>query len=196
MSEIFVIRQAHPADLPSLPDIERRASALFAGHDVEAGVLADVTSLADFERAEAEGLLWVAIARGNTPVGFAFAEMIDGNVHLDELDVVPEYGRRGIGAALVQEVCACAERRGANAVTLTTFRDIPWNAPFYATLGFEPLPESAWTPALARTVAKEAAGGLDPARRFLMRRQNTAARTGASVGSGDDRNVDGTERGK
>ncbi len=172
MSGIFVIRQAHPSDLPALPDVERRANALFAGHDIEAGVLADVTSLADFERGAAEGLLWVAIARGNEAIGFALAEIIDGNVHLDELDVVPEYGRRGIGAALVQEVCASAERRRVDAITLTTFRDIPWNAPFYGKLGFEPLPESAWTPVLARTVAKEAAAGLDPARRVVMRRRN------------------------
>lgn len=186
MSEVFVIRDADPADLPALPAIERRAAALYAGHDVEAGVRADVTALADFEKAEAEGLLWVATTRDDTVVGFAFCAMIDGNIHLDELDVLPEYGRRGIGTALVRAVCAEAARRGVAAVTLTTFRDIPWNAPFYTTLGFEPLAEPDWTPALARIVAQEAASGLEPARRVVMRRTTTARRSLRSVVHGTE----------
>ena len=175
MSERFVVRPARPDDLPALPEVERRASALFAGYDVEEGVLADVTTLADFETAAARGLLWVAADPDDAPVGFALAEMIDGNVHLDELDVAPEFGRRGLGAALVREVCAYAERTGVAAVTLTTFRDVPWNAPFYTKLGFEPVPEAEWTPELRRTVAKETAGGLDPAKRVVMRRPTQRA---------------------
>jgi ketosteroid isomerase-like protein/predicted N-acetyltransferase YhbS len=146
-------------------------------------VLADSTALDDFAHAQAADLLWVAVAGDGTVVGFALVELLDGNAHLDELDVLPEHGRRGLGATLVGEVCAAAARRGLAAVTLTTFGDVAWNAPFYARLGFAPLPESAWTPGLVRTVANEAAIGLDPATRLVMRRALPPAATGAAAAS-------------
>jgi ketosteroid isomerase-like protein/GNAT superfamily N-acetyltransferase len=169
VSGIYLVRPAEPGDLAVLPEIERQASARFAGLDVEPSVLADVTGLADFQRAEERGLLWVAVAGDGTVVGFALVEMVDGNAHLDEIDVLPAHGRRGIGAALVRAVSAFARRAGVGAVTLTTFRDIGWNAPFYAKLGFRTLDPAQWTPGLARVVAQETAAGLDPKRRVVMR---------------------------
>ena len=53
-------------------------------------------------------------------------------------------------------------------VTLTTFRGVPWNMPFYARLGFEELPRAEWPPPLRAIVADEAARGLDPERRVVM----------------------------
>jgi 4-diphosphocytidyl-2-C-methyl-D-erythritol kinase len=64
------------------------------------------------------------------PVGFAFMEIMRQGVHLDELDVLPEYGGQGIGTALVIKVCAWAAENNYPAVTLTTYMDIPWNARF------------------------------------------------------------------
>ena len=49
----------------------------------------------------------------------------------------PAFGQRGVGMALVQTVCAYAVAEQWAGVTLTTFRDMPWNAPFYERLGFE-----------------------------------------------------------
>lgn len=49
----------------------------------------------------------------------------------------PEHGRRGIGGALVGSVCDWARASGIASVTLTTYREIPWNEPFYRRLGFE-----------------------------------------------------------
>src|SRR4051812_10718368 len=100
-------------------------------------VLADVTSLAELEAASRRGTLWVARA-DDVPVGFAHVKLLEPNVvHLDELDVHPEHGRRGVGRRLVMTVCDWAATRGYAAVSLSTFRDPPWNMPFYARLGFE-----------------------------------------------------------
>ena len=69
-----------------------------------------------------EGRLWVATAAGQ-PVGFAHLEVLAPDlVHLEELDVLPWHGRRGIGTALVRAVCAWAKEHGFARVTLTTFR--------------------------------------------------------------------------
>jgi len=104
------------------------------------------------------------------PVGFALVEL-DGNLpHLEEIDVHPLYGRRGVGTALVKAVCAWARDRGYAGITLTTYRDIPWNAPFYASLGFEVLSAVELTPELRERVEAEAARGLDPPCRVVMRK--------------------------
>lgn len=76
----------------------------------------------------------------DTPVGFALVEMLTGNEpHLEEIDVHPAHGRRGVGSALVRTVCEWATRSGFRDITLTTFRDVAWNMPFYARLGFAEL---------------------------------------------------------
>lgn len=54
-------------------------------------------------------------------------------------------------------------------MTLTTFRDVPWNAPFYARAGFRELAAAELSPELAELVREEAARGLDPERRVVMR---------------------------
>ncbi|GAA3138287.1 GNAT family N-acetyltransferase [Nonomuraea salmonea] len=65
-------------------------------------------------------------------------------MHLDQLAVRPERMRQGIGGRLVAAVIDHARACGAPGVTLTTFRDVPWNGPWYARHGFSVLPESAW----------------------------------------------------
>lgn len=69
-------------------------------------------------------------------VGFAHVQEIDAHAHLEQLSVVPAYGRRGIGRALVTAALDEARRRGHAQVTLRTYADVPWYAPFYASCGF------------------------------------------------------------
>lgn len=73
----------------------------------------------------------------DVPVGFAHVEVIEPlGAHLNEIDVHPDHGRRGIGTRLVTAVCNWAALAGYAFVTLTTFRDVRWNKLFYAKLGF------------------------------------------------------------
>ena len=48
----------------------------------------------------------------------------------------PDYGRRGIGRALLRAAVDWAATRGYDELSLATYRDVPWNAPFYASEGF------------------------------------------------------------
>ncbi|WP_411757210.1 hypothetical protein [Streptomyces venezuelae] len=59
------------------------------------------------------------------------------------------------------------------ALTLTTFADVPWNAPYYARIGFRPLADAELTPALRTIRAHEAELGLDRWPRLCMRRDLT-----------------------
>lgn len=169
MTDQYDITLARPQDLRLLGAIELAAAQLLRGHAPET-VLNEVTSHRDLSAAQREGRLWVVLT-GDTPVGFAHVELFEPNaVHLDELDVHPDHGRRGLGTRLVKAVCAWAQARGDLPVTLATFREVPWNMPFYSRLGFEEIPQAELSPALRSVVAEEIRRGLDPARRVVMRR--------------------------
>ena len=166
---MYRIAAARPCDLPLLPAIELAAATLLADH-APASVLAETTSQADLENAQQRGHLWVALADG-VPVGFAHIEVLEPGIeHLEEIDVHPEHGRRGLGRRLVLAVCQWAATNRYSWVTLTTFRDVPWNMPFYARLGFEEIPPEKLTPGLLSVVDDETRRGLDPSRRVAMRR--------------------------
>jgi predicted N-acetyltransferase YhbS len=96
------------------------------------------------------------LVAGRPPVGLARLESVDGHAHLGQLSVLPEYGGLGIGTSLVEAGAAWARRRGDRVLTLTTFADVPFNAPWYRRLGFQPLenPEQSG-PELASIVAEE-----------------------------------------
>ena len=166
---MYRIAAARPSDLPLLPAIELAAATLLAGH-APAAVLAETTSQADLEDAQRRGHLWVALA-GDVPVGFAHVEVLEtGIAHLEEIDVHPEHGRRGLGRRLVTAVGEWAAINGYSYVTLTTFRDVPWNMPFYARLGFERIQPADLSTALQSVIDDETQRGLDPGRRVAMRR--------------------------
>lgn len=163
------IRLATAEDVPSLPAIESAACSLFDQIPATASLSLYLTPAEDFQEAQRDGLLWVAEAAPGDLVGFASAERLDGVLHLEELDVLPAYGRQGIGARLVRTVCDFARVQEIAAVTLCTFRDVPWNAPFYQRLGFRILGEAELTPGLAARVREEELSGLPRELRVVMR---------------------------
>jgi GNAT superfamily N-acetyltransferase len=162
--EILPARREHARQLP---DVERAAATLFAPEDLSPEQREQITPECDFEAAAREGRLWVALTDEGNAVGFALATELDGDAHLLELDVHPAHGRKGIGAALVRRVVAWARARRLPAVTLTTFRHLPWNAPFYRRLGFRILSAHEHTPALKAVLVDQKGRGL--AKRVAMR---------------------------
>jgi GNAT superfamily N-acetyltransferase len=76
--------------------------------------------------------------------------------------------RWGIGRRLVAEVLAWAGRHHRERVTLTTFTDVAWNAPFYARLGFSVLPVGSWTHELRVVWEREREMGLPMEERVVM----------------------------
>jgi GNAT superfamily N-acetyltransferase len=170
----YAIREARPEDLVLLPSVELAAAALFVDRAEELGVrlsvLENVKSIEDFRDAQKSGCVLVAVDAKDKPIGFALAIELDGALHLDELDVLPEHGRKGVGSALLEELCRLGKLKGYAAVTLSTFRDVPWNGPFYASRGFEVVESSRCSAGLAALVAHERERGLPIDRRVVMRR--------------------------
>lgn len=102
-------------------------------------------ALAGNARADEPGFLLMALLVGgertDVPLGFAHVLLVghhgDPQAHLEQLSVAPIAMRQGIGSALVRASLVEAGAEGARAMTLCTYADLAWNAPFYAALGFE-----------------------------------------------------------
>lgn len=96
--------------------------------------------------------------------------------------MLPGHGRRGLGSALVGTVVEWAEQHGFSSLTLTTFRHLPFNAPFYRSLGFRELPDAGLPEQLAGMLVEEAESGLDRSTRIAMRLDLTPPSGGTRAG--------------
>lgn len=114
---------------------------------------------------------WVVAPAGGPPAGYALVDDVDGQAHVEQVSVDPAWSRRGLGRMLLDHVAAVARGEGRATVTLTTFRDVPWNAPYYARCGFRALAHDELGPEPRAVWDAEAAHGLDPEARVCMRRE-------------------------
>ncbi|HZZ98125.1 MAG TPA: GNAT family N-acetyltransferase [Jatrophihabitantaceae bacterium] len=156
------LRPADAADLEQLPEIDSRADSLFrvAGMDVP-DVPYPVDALHDAK---------AVFVAGRPAVAFVQVDEVGGIAHVQELAVLPSHMRQGLGSALLDTACTWARDAGYPAITLTTYAEVPWNAPFYAARGFVELTEL--TPELAELRDWERDIGLDSVgRRVAMRRE-------------------------
>jgi GNAT superfamily N-acetyltransferase len=163
------IKLAGSEHLSAIPAIELAAAAMFPEADlpVENRFLVIETEL--LQEAQSEARLWVALTDDRTPVGFAMADIVDGGAHLDEMDVMPDFGRQGIGTRLVRAFIDWARSGNYPGVTLITFRHLPWNAPFYEKIGFEAMKSSELGEELANLLQEEGEAGIDVQKRVCMR---------------------------
>lgn len=166
----YKIRSACAKELPLLAQIERSAAALFL--DTPYAFLANEEPLSlDFVRQRFQaGQGWVALDPQDVVIGFAITREVDDTIYLQEMDVDPKHGRRGLGSALVETVCGWAQLQDYGTISLSTFRDLPWNAPFYSKLGFRILDESELTIGFQQIRRQELEAGLPISDRVIMYR--------------------------
>ena len=151
------IRPAALSEFALLPAIEADADQAFEALD-------SPVSTADFPppgtAAEFAAAFHIMVA-GRPPVAFVRLEILDGQAHLQQLAVSPDHARQGIGRALVAAARAWAHEAGFTSMTLTTFRDVPFNAPFYESCGFAELSGPDMAAGLRELRRREAELGLD-----------------------------------
>lgn len=169
MSVKYIIRLGRENDLTILNNIESEASKLF--QHTKYGLEMDQKPLSiDLLRRQSDNsLVWVAVDEQDRPVGFAVVMIFDNNAHLHELSVHPNHGRKGLGTRLTKKVIQFAHKSGLDGVTLSTFRDVDWNAPFYFKLGFREMKDEELGEGLIKIRKKEAAIGLPIAERVIMK---------------------------
>ena len=143
-----------------LPEIEQSAGEGFRD-------LPDLAWIADSGNMSAEMHLmyvkqrtsWVAEVESQI-VGFLCAEIMERDLHVWEVSVRQEWQSKGIGQQLMETTIQYASDNQLRCVTLTTFREVPWNAPFYRSLGFKILDMSSLEPRLEKILQDEIQHGL------------------------------------
>lgn len=170
----FTIRTARPIELPYAIEIDDEAFKLFA----EVGLFVVVADDHPFvvaerqrwrEAIERESLYFAVV--DDEPIGFAALGTMDGHAELEQLTVLPEHGRRGIGRALIEHVCDACRARGESEIWLTTYDHVAWNGPFYERAGFVVVPEAECGAEHRATLAAQREVLLAPEHRVAMRRR-------------------------
>jgi GNAT superfamily N-acetyltransferase len=163
------IRAARIDEAALLVEIERAAGESF--RSVGMGLVADddpgsVDELAPYAES---GRAFVAVDAGDRPVAYLLIDVVDAAAHIEQVSVHPDHARQGIGRALIESAAAWASRHRLDALTLTTYVDVPWNGPYYERLGFRYLGPDEETPGLRAIRDHERAAGLDAWPRACMR---------------------------
>jgi GNAT superfamily N-acetyltransferase len=155
------IRPAREDEIETLRQIERSAAQAFRLIEAFSWLsVGDVQSAAQHRAFIEQGTNWAAVTDDDDPVGFLSAEIVGRELHIWEISVDHLHQGFGIGRRLIQHAIDVALSQSLAAVTLTTFRTIPWNCPFYERLGFRALEEAELSPRLAEVLDFEAEHGL------------------------------------
>jgi GNAT superfamily N-acetyltransferase len=164
------IRTPRREELYALVAIEHEAGALFKTIGMPEIAYDDPGTVPELEPFRAGGRAWVAVDADDRPIAYLISAVVDDCAHVEQVSVAPAHARRRLGAALIDHLVGVAAVEGRPAVTLTTFRDVPWNAPYYERLGFRVIAPADQGPELAALVAEEAERIPGHAPRVAMRR--------------------------
>lgn len=164
----IVVQPADRSHFSRLREIERRAFETLRAVGAVSGE-AKTNSDAELQAYLHDCLLYAAFDESGEPVGYVGGFIAGDCLHVDEMDVHPDHQRRGIGRQMMEAILQEGRARKLVFATLTTDRFAPFNAPFYASLGFEIIEGQDLSERLRCTLELEAEKGLDPRRRVAMR---------------------------
>ncbi|NUS74213.1 MAG: GNAT family N-acetyltransferase [Corynebacteriales bacterium] len=157
-------------ELPALQDIERAAGQCFKDVGMPEIAADDPLSLDELAWFQASEMAWVAVNETDQPMAYLIAKIVDDDFYVEQISVHSAYARRRIGKAMLDHVAGVARDADASHLTLATFRDVPWNAPYYLTCGFEIMSRESLTPGLLAIQRQEIDHGLYRWARVFMRR--------------------------
>jgi GNAT superfamily N-acetyltransferase len=166
-----MIRAARPDEIALLPQIENAADERYARRGMPQVLAMPPASIASLEQGRRDGRLWVAVSPLNRVVGFALMKFPGGTAWLDQLSVLDRWQGRGLGAALIDRTARRARELGHDTLYLSTYLDVPWNAPFYGRRGFSSVPRGHWPRTFRLQFMIENSHGHPPWRRTIMRRR-------------------------
>lgn len=166
---MYSIRLATHEDAQFLPAVEESAGQTFAGHlKFDWIAHGEVQPVENHVECIANGLEWLAVDHHDEPVGFIMAEHLSDSLHIVELSVQQSAQGQGLGKQLIAQVIEFAKSQQIGRVTLTTFRDIPWNAPYYQRLGFSIMSTAQLTSELQDILQQEVDAGFQASDRCAM----------------------------
>ena len=165
-----MIRCQFPHEIELLPQIENEADLRYGRAGLQRVITMPPASLASLESGRRDGRLWVAVSPLNRPVGFALMKFPSGTAWLDQLSVLQRWQGHGFGNALIDQVAMAARGLDHRMLYLSTYRDVLWNAPYYARRGFAEMPRGDWPHVFRMQAMVENRHGHPPWRRTIMQR--------------------------
>jgi predicted N-acetyltransferase YhbS len=160
------IRSAQPAEIEAVREIERASAQRFVG--LMDAIAADEPSPAILlARRVGDGGLLVATV-DEVLAAFVMFRPLEDRLYVEQIDVLPAFAGRRLGRGPAGRRLGAREDPGLVRAGLSTFREVPWNAPYYRRLGFVAL--EALTPGLLAIRAEHLARGLDESQRLFMAR--------------------------
>lgn len=164
-----IIRFAVPEDAQRLPAIETSAAQAFRMID-ELSWLAESPPMSVERHSQLIALstCWVALDAENRLHGFLSAERHGSDLHIHELSVMQSMQGQGSGRRLIEAAKDYARSNRLRFVTLTTFTNVPWNAPFYSRMGFQTKTTTDLDQRLAAILSEEYKHGFAPGSRCAM----------------------------
>lgn len=166
----YVIERGVASHAARLREIERAAGARFRTIGMDDIADGDVTPVSIFENRADGGHLYIAVDPAGTVAGFLIWSAKDGLAYIEEVSVHPDHAGHRLAARMIDRLAEDVRGRHA-ALTLATFRDVEWNAPYYARLGFVELPPERVGPQHQISWKEQAKNGLDMTRRLFMIRE-------------------------
>lgn len=166
----FTIRRAQSWDINLLEHIERSAADIFRTVDLDFLAEGPTMDPAILMSLANEGHLWVAANRFDQPIGFVGGDYLNGHFHIVELSVAKEFQGNGVGRALMDVMVEQVRREGYKSMTLTTYKNLPWNGPWYSRMGFFEVSALDMGRQYLEILESEAQHGLDLRNRCVMRK--------------------------
>lgn len=163
------IRLASADEIHKIAPLEQAAAEMF--RQIGMTEVAEDAPISDtiLLKAVEETRLWVAVEYGVLKA-YLLGSFLPRSLHIDQVTVHPDAARRGLGALMIESVSADPRAKQLGLMTLTSFANVPWNAPYYERIGFLDIAESEWPEGVAEKVAAEQEHGLGNYPRVVMQR--------------------------
>ena len=171
----YHFRDYDPEQAWALHEIDKLGTRHLAEHGFASLAEEPMPTLAWYRDWLESRIVFVAADGLNRPVGFSVAAELNetegGVFYLHLLSVHPNHMRRGIGAALLDANISRARWAYHPAMALSTFRSVPFNAPFYRRHGFHDVDLDRVDPVLKQRFLAEVPRDVLPSTRTLMMRR-------------------------
>jgi len=163
----MLIRLATQSDFPSLRAVELASFETLRSAAAVSGAPSASTD-EELQLYLDHDLLYAGCNPAGAIVGYCGGYVTEDLLHIGEMDVHPDWQRKGFGRELLTTLIDEGRTRRLKGATLTTDRFAPFNAPFYTSMGFQLVEKEACSPRLKKILEAEVAKGLDPLRRVGM----------------------------
>lgn len=157
-------RAADSADAADLRAIEGNAAQVFK---TLGGAFAQINfapmSATSYVNAITQNqVIWLVELRGE-PVGFLRAKPVDDVLYCAEMSVLRHHHGKGLGEKLMSHFIKFARSNGFSGVAGITYKDVPWNGPYYRRLGLNYLDKNLIGPELLAIMSSDAEFALSQA---------------------------------